>query len=237
MNAERLRRALVALTVGASMSSMAAAPPPAKDVPVTSIVLDYAADIAPALTIRSDGAGSYLNSKALTSLIQVIGDWVLDSINQRNTTRRIYLDLSQAVPGSGSLANLIPAGSYAFRALAQCSTYGNSLLGFTAGQVKTCPLRIGFDVGTTRYAIVMNPTGGVHGPFPETDAATATCIDPPTGSAPCSRWKLTPSGTYIAPDGSVKYRNVSRLLEFDSRGNVVADHGDFYMSFAIVMEK
>ena len=83
----------------------------------------------------------------------------------------------------------------------------------------------------------MNPTGGVNGPFPETDAATVTCIHPSTGSAPCSQWKLTPSGTYIAPDGSVKYRNVSKLLEFDSRGNVVADHGDFYMSFAILMAK
>ena len=101
MNAESLRRALIALTVGASISSLSAAPPPAKDVPVTSIVLDYAADVAPALTIRSDGAGSYLNSKTLTSLIQGIGDWVLDAINPRNATRRIYLDFSQAVPGSG----------------------------------------------------------------------------------------------------------------------------------------
>ena len=34
-----------------------------KDVAVTSIVLDYAADIAPGLNIQSDGLGSYLNSR------------------------------------------------------------------------------------------------------------------------------------------------------------------------------
>jgi hypothetical protein len=52
-----------------------------------------------------------------------------------------------------------------------------------------------------------------------------------------SRWRFTPGGTYIASDNSVKYRNVARLLEFDSRNNVAADHGDFYMSFSIEIAK
>ena len=240
MNAASLRRALIALTVGGSISSLFAAGPLPKDVPVISIVEDGASDVAPVLTIRSDAAGSYVNSKTLTSLIQGIGDWVLDSINPAKATRRIVLDFSQPVPGSGpNGADPIglPPGAYAFRALAQCSTYGNSLLAFTAGQIKTCPLRIGFDAGTAHYAIIMNPTGGVNGPFPETNAATVTCIYPSTGSAPCSQWRFTPSATYIAPDLSVKYRNVARLLQFDSRNNVVADHGDFYMSFSILLEK
>lgn len=242
MNAERLRRALITLTVAGSISSLSAAPPaaPPKDVPVTSIVADGDPDVAPALTIRSDAAGWYVNSKTLTSVIQGIGDWVLDAINPRNATRKIYLDFSQPVLGSGpdgSDPTGLPAGTYAFRALAQCASYGNSLLSFTAGQIKTCPLRIGFDAGANHYAIIMNPTGGVNGPFPETDAATVTCTYPSTGSAPCSQWRFTPSGTYIAPDLSVKYRNAARLLEFDSRNNVVADHGDFYMSFSIVMSK
>jgi hypothetical protein len=240
MNAASLRRALIALTVGGSISSLFAAGPLPKDVPVTSIVEDGASDVAPVLTIRSDAAGSYVNSKTLTSQIQGIGDWVLDSINPAKATRRIVLDFSQPVPGSGpNGADPIglPPGAYAFRALAQCSTYGNSLLAFTAGQIKTCPLRIGFDAGTAHYAIIMNPTGGVNGPFSETNAATVTCIYPSTGSSPCSQWRFTPSATYIAPDLSVKYRNVARLLQFDSSNNVVADHGDFYMSFSILLEK
>ena len=101
MNAASLRRALIALTVGGSISSLFAAGPLPKDVPATSIVEDGASDVAPVLTIRSDAAGSYVNSKTLTSQIQGIGDWVLDSINPAKATRRIVLDFSQPVPGSG----------------------------------------------------------------------------------------------------------------------------------------
>ena len=85
------------------LEPVAAAPLP-KDVPVTSIVEDGASDVAPVLTIRSDAAGSYVNSKTLTSQIQGIGDWVLDSINPRNATRRIVLDFSQPVPEAARTA-------------------------------------------------------------------------------------------------------------------------------------
>jgi len=234
MNAKSLVRALIVLTVGGSIASLSAAPP--KEVPVTSIVDDGAGD----LTIRSDAGGSYLNSKTLTSLIQPVGDWVLDAINPAKATRRIFVDFSQPVPGSGPNGSDPvgpPAGTYAFRFLAQCASYGNTLPSFTAGQVGTCPLRIAVEVGTRHYAIVMNPTAPIQGPFPETNPATVTCVYPSTGSAPCSQWRFTPSATYIAPDLSVKYRNVSRLLELDSRGNVIADHGDFYMSFSILISK
>jgi hypothetical protein len=83
----------------------------------------------------------------------------------------------------------------------------------------------------------MNPTGGVNGPFPTTNAVTVACIYPSSGSAACSQWRLTPSGTYVAPDSSVKYRNVAKLLELDSQGDVAADHGDFYLSFEILIAK
>ena len=101
MNAASLRRALIALTVGGSISSLFAAGPLPKDVPVTSIVEDGASDVAPVLTIRSDAAGSYVNSKTLTSQIQGIGDWVLDSINPPRQLAGSSLDFSQPVPGSG----------------------------------------------------------------------------------------------------------------------------------------
>ncbi len=129
--------------IGVSLS-LAAGPP--KNVTVRSIVLDYAADIAPGLNIQSDGLGDYLNSTNLKSQIQAIGDWELDAINPKNATRRIYLDFSQPIAGSapgGANPTAPPSAIYKFRALAQCSLYGNSLLDFAAGEQKTCPLRIG----------------------------------------------------------------------------------------------
>ena len=76
-----------AVFIGFSLN-VAAGPP--KNVVVTSIVRDNAANIAPRLDIQSDGVESYLNSKTLTSQIQAIGDWELDA---RNPKRRHAADL------------------------------------------------------------------------------------------------------------------------------------------------
>jgi hypothetical protein len=99
MNAESLRRALIVLTVAGSISSLSAAGPWPKDVPVTSTVRDTDANVAPTLTILSDSRGDYVNSRTLTSMIQGIGDWVLDSINPAHADRKIFLDFTQPVPG------------------------------------------------------------------------------------------------------------------------------------------
>ena len=225
-----------AVFIGFSLS-VAAGPP--KNVAVTSVVLDYAADIAPSLNIRSDGLGSYLPASNLVSQIQAIGDWELDARNPRDATRKIYMDFSQPIAGSapgGGNPTSPPSGTYKFRAMAKCSLYGNSLLGFSAGATKTCPLRIGIDYGGTPWAFVMDPYTALNGPFPTTNYATVTCIYPTSGTSACSQWKFTPSGTYIAADNTVTYRNVAKLLENPTSDNPI-DHGDFYVSFEILIAK
>ena len=74
----------------------------------------------------------------------------------------------------------------------------------------------------------------VNGPFPTTNYATVTCIYPASGTSACSQWKVTPSGTYIAADNTVTYRNVAKLLENPTSSNPI-DHGDFYVSFEILI--
>jgi hypothetical protein len=224
-----------AVCIGFSLSVAAG---PAKNVPVNSIVLDYAADIAPGLNIQSDGQGTYVPASNLVSQIQAIGDWELDARNPRNATRKIYMDFSQPIaasaPGGGN-PTAPPSGTYKFRAIAKCSLYGNSLFGFSAGATKTCPLHVGIDYGGSAWAFVMDPYTAANGPFPQTNYAAVTCIYPASGSA-CSQWKFTPSGTYTAADGSVKYRNVAKLLENPTSANWI-DHGDFYVSFQILIAK
>jgi len=236
-----VRNVCTAMCVGVSVSlTVVSAKPaaPAKDVSVTSMVLDYAAEVAPRLNIQSDGLGNYLDSRTLTSQIQAIGDWVLDARNPRGATRKLMVDFAQPIAGSGPNGTdplVLPAGAYTFRANAKCSLYNNNLLNFTAGNVKTCPLHVGFDIGGKTYAYVMDPLTAANGPFPETNWATVRCIYPTTGSGACSQWKFTPSGTYTAADGTTKYRNVAKLLE-DPTGAAI-DHGDFYVSFEILVAK
>jgi hypothetical protein len=228
---------VVALAAGAATPDAAKAPP--RDVSVTSMVLDYAADVAPRLNVQSDGHGSYLDSKNLISQIQASGDWVLDARNAPKSTRRLTVDFVQPIAGSGpggSNPTAPPAGTYVFRIIAKCSLYSHSLFNFTAGAVSSCPLHVGFDASDGKtYAFVMDPLAAANGPFPETNYATVTCIYPTTGSSACSQWKFTPSGTYIASDGTVKYRNVAKLLE-DPTGAAI-DHGDFYVSFSMIVAK
>jgi hypothetical protein len=207
-------------------------------VPVTTIVLDYAADVAPRLNVQSDGLGVYANSKNLYSIIQSIGDWELDARNPPKATRKLTIDYLYPIPGSGpggTDPTPPPAGTYPFRAIAKCSTYGNNMTNMTAGQVKNCPLRFGVDVGNKSYVYVMDPLKAPNGPFPQTNWATVTCIHPATGTAPCSQWRLTPSGTYIDANNTVKYRNVAKLLE-DATGTPI-DHGDFHVSFSVIVTK
>ena len=233
--------AIALITTGAlglSITVVQTAKAPPKDVPVTSIVLDYAADVAPRLNVQSDGLGSYVSVKnGLVSQIQAIGDWELDAFPAK-ATRKLTIDYLQPIPGSapgGQDPIPPPAGTYKFRAMAKCSLYGNSLLNFTAGQTKNCPLRFGADVGAKRYTYVMDPLKAVNGPFPQTNWATVKCIFPSTGFNACSQWLITPSGTYTAADGTTKYRNVAKLLEEPT--GVAIDHGDYYVSFSILIAK
>lgn len=229
---------LSTMTLAAIITVVPTGAAPAKSVPVRTIILDYAADVAPTLNLQSDGLGHYLSSKTLVSEIQPIGDWVVDAINPARATRQIFVDFATPIPGSapgGTDPIPPPLGKYAFRAMARCSVYDGGLLTFTAGQVKSCPMTVGFDIGGTRYRYVMDPLTAVNGPFPETNPATVTCIYPTTGTQPCSQWKITPSGTYVESDGTVKYRNVAKLLE-DATGAAI-DRGDFYVSFSIVIAK
>ena len=217
--------------VAPSSQAGTAAKPPAS-IKVTSTVAD-------GFHIESDGLGPYVPSKSLTSEVQPIGDWVLDtlSVAVSRSNRKISLDFSSPIPGSapgGGDPVALPNGSYKFRAMAQCSrSYingdpGHPLQSFTQGQVELCPLRFAFEVGTERYVLLMNKSfANINGNFPTTDDATVTCTA--TISGACSAWLLTPS----SPSGA----NATKLMRTDGNGTLLEDLGDFSMSFSIQFAK
>lgn len=208
------------------------------DTPVTSTVADTDTSIAAALQIRSDNLGVYSNSSTLVSVIQGIGAWVLDSYNPRNATRRAFLEFSQPVAGSGPGGGnpiAVASGLYRVRMIAKCNLYGTTMQALAPGATMPCPLHIAFDVGTTKYALQMNPLQSAGEPAPETNPAQVTCTSPASGTAPCVEWRMVPSGTWTAPDGSTRLSNVARLIKYvTSKGSTTAvNQGDFNVSFAI----
>ena len=121
---------------------------------------------------------------------------------------------------------------------AKCNgtNYQNNMLTLAPGATIACPLRVEFDSGGRQYWLQMNPYGE-EGAYPETNWANITCIFPTSGTSPCAQWRIEPSGTYTAPDGSVWKRNVAVLLQVvTSKGKTsYLKQGDFNVSFIFVV--
>jgi len=149
------------------------------------------------------------------------------------------LDFGQPVAGSGPNGGspiAVPSALYKVHAISKCNLYGNNMWTLAPGAAMTCPLHIGFSYGGSTYAVQMNPfpAGDADGAS-ETHWATVTCLTLPDGAGPCTQWRFTPSNTDTAPDGSVKYRNVARLIKYVTTKNTTTNvnQGDFYFSFDI----
>lgn len=208
---------------------------------VTSTVADGDPTIAPSVQIQSDQLGVYRNSSTLSSVIQGIGAWLLDSATPRNATRKVYLSFSQPIAGSGPNGGnpvAIPSGLYKVHMISKCNLYGTSMWTVPPGATIACPLHVGqVTYAGVTYAVQMNPytSADPDASYPETNYANITCVVPGSGSGPCTQWRMTPSGTYTEADGTTKYRNVGKLLKYvSSKGKTTAvNQGDFYFSFAI----
>jgi hypothetical protein len=211
-----------------------------KAVPVIAAIEDTEEAVAPALQIRSDGRGVYVNSpRTLDSVIQSVGDWVL-ATNLRDSTRTINIEFSQAVSGSGpgNGAPIVPpVGPYNARFIAKCHDYGTNFLTMNGGQTIDCPLTGSFPLGDVSYRIQMNSRTG-QAVYPLTDYITVTCTSA-GATTPCSQWRIEPSGTFTAPDGTLKKRNRAKLIKITtSKGKTIeTDQGDFYFSFQINLTK
>jgi hypothetical protein len=95
-------------------------------------------------------------------------------------------------------------------------------------------MNVHFDYGGRTYDLHMSD---VNVNFPETNHVNVTCLFPTSGTNPCSQWRLWPSGTYVAPDGTTQQRNVANLsYEATVKGQLTyVKRGDFYFSFSIIV--
>jgi len=221
---------LLLAATGPVINDAGASGKPQADTPVTTVIEGLGVDTSPTLRIQSDQVGPYKNSSTLQSIIQGIGDWVLDTLNYTSSPqRKVLIDLREPVPGSGPNGGA-PIAPFAFqqvraRFISKCSQYGGNMRTIPAGSTIYCPLAVAFDDASgVRYRLSMHADT-----FPEVNLVQVTCVATDATSK-CNQWKIEPSATQL--DGERK--NVAKLLKVATKPRQAdQDMGDFYMSFVI----
>src|SRR6478609_5697418 len=91
---------LTLLAVGSYSYQKTAAGAPQRDVAATSTIADVDSVTGTVYRIGSDNLGSYNNGvNSVSSIVQAVGDWVLDT--KPYSLRKVRIDLGDPVPGSG----------------------------------------------------------------------------------------------------------------------------------------
>lgn len=230
----------LAMFAGLSLPAQAGKPGGSTTTQVNSAIADYDSGVAPALQIQSDQAGTYFPSTILKSeFINNGGTWAIDSYYVAGATRTIWLGFTEGLPGTGPGGGVPvspPSGYYKARLGSECFRVGNNFLTLLPGQTMQCPMNVHFNYGGKTYDLHMAP---LNTNFPETQSANITCINPTSGTAPCSQWRFWPSGTYTAPDGSYRQANVANLsYETTVKGQFkYVKQGNFYVSLSILVLK
>lgn len=209
------------------------------DVPVTTTLAAGDATIAPALQIRNDGVASYPNTKDVQSLIQSVGDWVMQSDYSTASTRTVFVDFGQPIAGScPSCPNgnpiAPPSQLYPARFIAKCHEYNVNLFTLALGATTPCPIYTRVIFNGQNYRINMNPNPAAQAYYPETNYVNITCTAMDS-LGKCNGWKVEPSGYYMMPDGTVVRGSVGKLVKVTTvRGKTVdVDQGDFSFSSSI----
>ena len=213
------------------------------DVPVTTNILDADTTIATALQIRSDGVGLYPNTNGVQSLIQPVGDWVMQSDFTTASTRTVFVDFGQAIAGSCPTCPngnpiALPSKLYPTRFIAKCYEYNGNMLTLPLGGQIACPMYTRVAVNGQNYRINMNPLSSAQAYYPETNYVNIACTGVDT-TGKCNRWKIEPSGFYTSADGVMVRGNVGKLVKVTTvKGKTVdVDQGNFYFSLSIEVTK
>jgi hypothetical protein len=217
-----LRKKLAILPLLTSLLLLQSAPlsraaKPASDAPATSILSDFVDGVP--TRIGSDLLGSYGNgANSVSSIIQGIGDWVLDT--KTSSLRRVRIDLGDPILGSGANPPF-QAANVPVRFISKCASWNIFMPGMQVGQSALCPLALSINYNGTTYALRTNENYG------GTDPVQWTCLA--RNSTKCVSWNMVPSVVQV--DGQRKV--AMQLVKPADRRTPEQDLGQFYMSFDI----
>src|ERR1044071_501983 len=166
-----------------SVGPIVTAAPPVRDAPATSVIQDVDPGSGIIYRISGDSLGAYKNGiNSVSSIIQGIGDWVLDT--KPSVVRRVRIDLGDPVPGSG--ANPPFQSAYVpVRFISKCASWNVFMPGMATGQQVNCPLSVSIEFNGETYALRSNEN------FGGTEAAQWTCLA--RNSTKCVSWEMVPS--------------------------------------------
>lgn len=219
----------VALVAAPSM----AAQKTATSINVTTVIYDYdtASPQNKLLTRSDDFYNEYQQAtyttissgknQSMTSLVFSNSIWQLYIGNQ--TVRKVYVTLSQPVPGAAPATQPAPDGLYYanVEVYSRCFDSNNTEIGFQAIPPGTansrCAFGIDFASGSTKYKLVMGPT------WQGTGLATVTCNG--GRGATCTDWTIVPNTT-------ASNAKVATLFYFGKSGNLVPI-GQYYNTYRV----
>jgi hypothetical protein len=210
---------------------------PAPDVPVHVMLADSANGALLRVGSDADPLDGYSPSSQVASVIQprpTGSDWLFTTFyNKRGAvtwTRGARIDLTEQDEASGFPTPLGGPTTVAVHFKVGCSEFGVDMLRLGAGQAVTCPGGFRFLAPTSGrwYRLAFNPNN-----YPEVSPLIVTCTS--AGSAGCTMWTITPSGSPTAADPNPK--NLGRLLEIDDSGIVLALGGTYFASFSITLRR
>jgi len=203
-----------------------------QDTPVVSMMTNSAQGFG--LHLQSDGA-SYSNDMNVESVIQEYSDdWVLNT-GFANSTRRVFVDLTDFVPGSAPGGkDPLPPFSTALvqpRIISKCHEREISMYAIPVGTTVLCPMAVTFlyTDGAT-YRLASNADN-----YRVSNDVSVTCLA--GGFSGCGQWHFAPSATYLSGTDP-NYKNIIRLLLIPKSNNEdPRELGSFYLSFSIDVSK
>lgn len=200
-----------------SFESRSEAAKPAGDAPATSTLADIDTTSGMVFRVGSDSLGNYSNGvDSVSSIVQGIGNWVLDT--KPSPLRKARIDLGDPVPDSGASAPF-QAANVPVRFISKCTTNITTL---AVSQSIPCPLALSIVYNGVTYALRTNDN------YAGTEPVTWTCLARNPAATKCVSWEMIPSA--VQADGQRK--NVMQLLKpATKRGDTDQLLGRFYMSF------
>ena len=208
--------AFVVICLNLNKPSEAAGPLP-KDAPATSTIADFDPVSGTVFRVGSDSRGTYRNGvDSVSSIVQGIGNWVLDT--KPSPLRKARIDLGDPVANSGANPPF-QAATVPVRFISKCTTNITTML---LNQTIQCPLALSIVYNGVTYALRTNDN------YSGTEPVLWTCLARP--STKCTSWEMIPSA--IQADGQRK--NVMQLVKpATSQRETEQNLGQFYVSFKI----
>lgn len=243
--------AVLGVMVG-GLSLVAARAPRPSHYLVTTTIADVGGSHA--LSVQSDRQGAYSTKtvnrvtqvRSAIDMFQTGSDWSLTTYSYAGgkggyaaSDRTVFFDLREQfaaggfdTPQMGTDGGGLPVeyGPVTSHLIVKCSNAGLDMLKIPVGVTAVCPGSLRFRAPSGQwYRFSFQPAN-----YPEVDPFHVTCTAAdPTG---CKVWSIAPSGTAVTGDDP-NPKGLNKLLLIDSGGTVLAEGGDYLMSFSITVAR